>query len=313
MAVDNKNVVSKIKEATVFFQGAELIHTANAVLQKGANEISISGLSPNIDRNSIKIKTTGGVLISAFEFSMDYLTEKNLSPNAQKIQDAVKEQQKLLEQVKSEILINSEMHTILGTSIKNASASEKGLTMDELMKMMDYYKSKASELTKLIAAGKEKEAEISKRLKELISQLEQETNSNKASGILKLNLTSPTDGKCDFTISYYTTSAGWTPYYDINVADANKPIKIISKAKVRQVTGIEWEKVKITLSSAAPSSGKVAPLFNTWFLRYKYDTQRQLQNRAAGIQNSYSYAKKEIRSEEALIANDMEYIEDEPG
>jgi len=67
--MDNKNVPSKIEEATVFFQGAELIHSASAALQKGSNEISISGLRPNIDRNSIKIKTTGGVLVSSFEFS----------------------------------------------------------------------------------------------------------------------------------------------------------------------------------------------------------------------------------------------------
>ena len=67
IAIDNKSVPSKIEEVTVFFQGAELIHTANAGLHKGSNEICISGLSPNIDRNSVKIKTAGGVLVSSFE------------------------------------------------------------------------------------------------------------------------------------------------------------------------------------------------------------------------------------------------------
>ncbi len=63
IAVDNKNVHSKIEEVTVFFQGAELVHTASTSLQKGNNEVWISGLSPNVDRNSLKIKTTNGVVV----------------------------------------------------------------------------------------------------------------------------------------------------------------------------------------------------------------------------------------------------------
>jgi uncharacterized protein (TIGR02231 family) len=147
-------------------------------------------------------------------------------------------------------------------------------------------------------------------LKELKSQLEQETNSAKASGVLKLNLTSPIDGKCNFTISYFTHVAGWTPYYDVIVADANKPIKIVSKAKVYQVTGIEWEKVRITLSSAMPSSGKVAPLFSTWFLQYQYANQYSRSNMKA-MQNSYSYDKVAMAEELVIVDADVDYDYDE--
>jgi uncharacterized protein (TIGR02231 family) len=176
-------------------------------------------------------------------------------------------------------------------------------------------------LEKAIAAGKEKEAETSVRLNELKAQLEQEaTKNNKTSGVLKLVLTSPIDGKCDFTVRYYTPSAGWTPYYDISASDANKPIKIVSKAKVRQVTGNDWEKVRITLSSATPSSGKIAPLFNTWFLRYVNDRyvndqtvfqRRELLYKAEMsnmMQNSFSY-DKDMEMEEIL---DADFADEKP-
>ena len=293
IAMDNKMIQSKIEEVTVFFQGAELVHTANTTLQKGINEVWVTGLSPNIDRNSVKVKTTNGVLVSSFEFSVDYLTEKTLSANAQKIQDAVKEQQKLLELLQTEIKINTGQLNILQKSVeKNTSGSKNGLSIDDLIKTMDYYKTKASELEKALADGKEKEAEARKRLQELKSQLEQESlKNNRTSGVLKLNLTSPANGNCNFTISYYTASAGWTPYYDINVAAAHQPVKIASKAKVRQVTGIDWEKVRITLSTSIPSAGKVAPLFNTWFLQYIDNTPRPSMRMDAMAQNSFSYAK----------------------
>ncbi len=305
IAVDNKNVHSKIEEATVFFQGAELVHTANTSLQKGNNEVWISGLSPNIDRNSLKIKTTNGVVVSSFEFSVDYLTEKSLSANAQKLQDAIKEQQKLLEQVQTEIKINTNLLNILQKSIdKNASGSEKGLSIDDLIKTMDYYKTKAGELEKAISNGKEKEVEIRKRIQELKLQFDQESlKNNKTSGILKLGLSSPVDGTCGFTISYYTATAGWVPYYDINVAATNQPVKITSKAKVRQMTGIDWEKVKITLSTAVPSAGKVAPLFNAWFLQYVNNdiqlSRSRLKKAEMMAQNAYSY--DEVSEEKMMV------------
>jgi uncharacterized protein (TIGR02231 family) len=308
-AMDNKNVPSKIEEATVFFQGAALFHTAGAALQKGSNEISISGLSPNIDRNSVKIKTTGGVLVSSFEFSVDYLTENNVSPEAQKLQAAVKAQQKLLEQLQTDIKINTNLLKILQESTdKNTSGSENGLNIDDLIKTMDYYKTKAGELENAIAAGKEKETEAVKRLQELKAQLEQETlKNNRNSGVLKLNLSSPADGTCTFAISYFTPSASWTPYYDINVAAPNQPVKIVSKAKVRQVTGIDWEKVRINLSSAVPRSGNVAPLFNAWFLRYVNNDIQVRARGAAMMQNMYSYAEMEapmMKMESAMEADE---------
>ncbi len=291
-AVDNKNVNSKIEEVTVFFQGAELIHTANATLSKGNNEMWIEGLSPQIDQNSIKIKTSNSVVVSSFEFSVNYLAEKSLSANARKIQDAIKEQQKSLEQVSTQIKINTNLLSILQKSIdKKASGTETGLSIDELVKTMDYYKTKAGELEQTLSVDREKEGEIKKRLQELRAQFEQESlKNNKTSGILKLSLSSPVDGNCNFTISYYTPSAGWMPYYDINVAATDRPVKITSRAKVRQVTGIDWEKVKITLSTAIPSSGKIAPLFQTWFLQYINNVNiRGVARQKEMMQNSYSY------------------------
>ena len=315
IAMDAKNIPSKIEEATVFFQGAELIHTASAGLQKGNNELSISGLSPNIDRNSVKIKTTGGVVVSSFEFSVDFLTEKSMSADAQKIQEAVKEQQKQLEQLRTEIKINSSLLKILQESTnKNTSGSETGLSIDELIKTMEYYKTKAGELENAIAGGREKETETNKRLLELKAQLEQESlKNNRTSGVLKLNLSSPAGGTCNFIISYFTASASWTPYYDINVAETNRPVKIVSKAKVRQVTGVDWEKVRINLSSAVPGSGNVAPLFNAWFLRYvNNDVQIRARGAASMAQNMYSYADEVAQPammERKALAMEEEYSE----
>lgn len=291
-ADDIKTVKSKLNDATVFFQGAELTHSASASLVKGENELKIEGLSPNIDKNSLKIKASNGVIISSFEFSVDYLSStKADNPVAKRLQDSIDIYTKRLEQVNTEIKINTELGKLLqkGTD-KNVSGSEKGLGIDELVKTMEYYKTKSAELETVQSANNKKKREIELSINRLKNQLSQEsTKNNKTSGVLRLELTSPLATTCNFTISYYTTAASWNPYYDINIESTDKPIKIVSKAKVRQTTSIDWQKVKLTLSTATPSNGKVAPLFKTWFLeqiRYR-PTARD----AAMAQNSISYYK----------------------
>ena len=55
---EEKVIQAKLKEATVFFHGAELTHEATVSLQKGNNDLRITGLSHILDVSSIKIKTS---------------------------------------------------------------------------------------------------------------------------------------------------------------------------------------------------------------------------------------------------------------
>lgn len=295
---DKKTIKSKLNEATVFFQGAELTHTASYPLVKGENEIYIEGLSPNIDKNSLKIKTTNGVVVSTYEFSVDFLSEnKTLGTVAKRLQDSIDFYQKRLEQVNTDINITTNLIQLLqkGTD-KNVAGSEKGLGIDELVKTMDYYKTKSAELQTTQASNNKKKGEYDIAISRLNKQLNQESlKNNKTSGILKLNLSAPLANTCNFVISYYTSAANWVPFYDINIESTDKPIQIQAKSKLRQTTGLDWEKVNLTLSTATPSNGKIAPLFNAWFLE-NYRPQNRISADMA-IQNSYSYANKELIGE----------------
>lgn len=312
-AQDEKTVKSKLEDATVFFQGAELVHTASYSLLKGDNEIYIEGLSPNIDKNSLKIKASNGVIVSAYEFSVDFLTEnKSTSAVARKLQDSIDFYQKKLQQVNTDINITTNLIALLqkGTD-KNVAGSEKGLGIDELVKTMDYYKTKSAELQAVQAVNNKKKNDCDIAITRLNKQLSQEALKNdKTSGVLKLSLASPLASICNFTISYYTSAASWVPFYDINIESTDKPIKILSKSKVRQTTGLDWERVKLTLSTATPSNGKVAPLFSAWFLE-NYRPEPRLSAEMA--QNSYSYAMKEARSLEVSEVLNGSMVAEESG
>lgn len=288
-----KKADSKLTNATVFFNGAELTHTASVSLTKGANELQIGGLSPNVDRNSIRLKATGGAVISSYEFAIDYLTaEKESAPTIKMLRDSIVHYQKELDRVTIAASVNSNMIKYLQEGIsKNVSGSEKGLGIDELVKTMDYYKSKSEQLESDRIALNKANSELRTSINRLQSQLNQETTkSTKTSGMLKLSVSAPLAGTSEFTVTYFTASAAWTPYYEVNIASTDRPVSFAAKAKVRQTTGIDWNRVKLTLSTAMPSNGKVAPLFSTWFLEQQRVYARAEKSMDMAMQNSYAYA-----------------------
>ena len=305
-AEDAKTVTSQLKDVTVFFTGAELTHTANGNLLKGENEIRVEGLSPTIDVNSLKIKATNSVVISSYEFSIDYLSSgKSVAPLLKNLQDSIKIYQAKLDKVEIDLKINTNLINHLQNGInKNISGSEKGLGIDELMKTMDYYKSKSELLETTQTSLNKQKTEFRMSIARLQAQLNQEsTKGNKTAGVLKLNVSAPRAGSSSFTITYYTSAASWVPFYDINIASIDKPIMIYQKSKVRQTTGLDWEKVKLTLSTATPSNGKVAPLFSTWFLEQRQPLPRPFaSNSERMMQNSYSYMEQPMELQEVVVA-----------
>ncbi|MDR2533405.1 MAG: DUF4139 domain-containing protein [Tannerellaceae bacterium] len=259
-----------LQEAVVFFNGAELTHSAAAPLSKGENEVWIEGLSPQIDRNSLKIKMTGGAVVSSYEFAPNYLADKPLSPAARKLQDSIDLCRKNLLETQTGARINEQLIALLNNgTTKNVSGSDKGMPFDDLVKTMDYFKAKSTELILASSSLKEREAELTQTINRLAAQFNQEAlKNNKASGVLKIRLNAPQAANSLVTVSYYTAAAGWTPYYDMNIESTDRPIKLIFKARLRQVTGIDWNRVKLTLSSNQPSRGRMAPTLHPWFLDF---------------------------------------------
>ena len=287
---DVKSVKSKLTEATVFSTGAELTHTATVTLAKGDNEFRIEKLSPTIDRNSIKISATNSTIISAFEFSTDdLLTRQPNEGKIKQIKDSIELIYNQLDKVKLEIKIDGDLTQLLKKGVDKNMIDT--LEISDLIKLMEYYKTQSIEIDTRQLNNRNKQQKFEKLISELNQKLHKENiKEYEKTGVLRIRCTTPLATTATFTISYYTHLAQWTPFYDINVTSTEKPIKVVSKAKVRQYTTVDWNNVKLTLSTTTPHSNKVAPLFSTWFL--KFVAPAQLYRTAEVSQNSYSYAKE---------------------
>ena len=296
LAGDEKNIVSAIlKSATVYRSGAELTHVAKAVLKQGNNDLVIEGLSNGLDINSVQIGSGEKLTILSVEFSTDYLKPAVKTASIKRLEDSLEILNK--ETVKMQVLLKTDNELLdLLKANREIRGTQTGVSVAELMKMMEYYKTKAVETQNEISQYQEKQNKLSESIQKINLQInEEEQKNNKTVGKLLLQLVSPMAGNCNLTISYITAKASWNPSYDIRVENISKPISLLYKAKLVQTTGIDWKQVKLTLATSTPNQNNNAPVLKSWFLSYTdpvtrmennlymNSVQSMLQGRAAGL------------------------------
>lgn len=282
----DKNIVSSVlKSAMVYRSGAELTHTAKVLLNQGNNDVIIDNISNRIDINSLQIGTTGNVTILSVEFSTNFLRPEQKLPIVKKLEDSLENVNDDLTKVQVVLKTDQELLDLLKAN-KEIRGEQTGVSVTELTKMVDYYKNKTLELQNEISRYKEKETKLLDLTSKINRQItEEQQKNNKTIGKLMLQLYSPMATQCDFTISYITPSAYWNPTYDLRVENINKPVALSYKAKLVQTTGIDWQQVKLALSTSVPSQHNNAPEVKSWFLAYAnpvtaYD---QLSGRIPGV------------------------------
>ncbi|MCR4964502.1 MAG: DUF4139 domain-containing protein [Bacteroidales bacterium] len=269
-----QEITAKITHATVYLQGAALTHTATASLKSGSYDIYINGLSPDIEVGSLKV-SANGVLISASEFSNDFITPREESARIKKLEDSLDTYQRQLQEAKDELTVHTHLLKMLtdGT-LNNMDKKEGSVSVADINANMELYKSKAGALQRSIDQDNRNVTKLDEAVKRLQKQIKQDkTKDKQRTGVLALSVSVPQTINTEFTITYFTNAAGWSPCYDINIASMDKPVVLKSKAQVAQVTGLDWNNIKLTLSNATPNRSKEAPVFSTWFLNFNRPQQ----------------------------------------
>jgi uncharacterized protein (TIGR02231 family) len=263
---------AKVKAATVYFNATEISQTASAIIPAGTSEIVIKNVANDLNESSVQIGAPSTLTVLSVQFTNDYISEYEIddkSPAIKKVRDSIKLVQKELLKVAN--AKNSEAKTLdLLDKNQQVSGVNSGLNVFELMKMVDYYKAKHTELANNINTLSEKEIKLNEILQKLNNKLEIDASKEEksSSGKLIVQVMSDVAGNVPLEISYLSNAATWSPFYDLRVENVKDPINMLYKAQVIQNTGVDWKKVKLTLSSGNPNQNNQAPLLSSWFLRY---------------------------------------------
>jgi uncharacterized protein (TIGR02231 family) len=313
-------VNAKMKAATVYFNAVEMSHQANLNLPVGTSEVIVKNVANNLFENTVRISAPSNITILSVQFSNDNFTKDDeISPTVKAIKDSLKIKKNDLSKIEN--MISSESNTIgLLDSNRRVFGFNSGLSVMELIKMVDYYRTKRTELSNNIDVLQEKQEKLQEAINKLNDRLTDLNSGGEklSSGKLIVQLMSEKGGPLPIDISYLSPSCSWTPYYDLRAENINSDINLIYKAQVVQYTGVDWKKVKLTLSSGVPNQDNQAPLLTAWRLVYGYQYDLNVRggrarydNRNQAMSNTIQAAPvMESATAEGVVISDMAVIND---
>ncbi len=268
-AKDELVVKPTLTSVKVFLRGAELVQNAKVKLEKGMNEVILTGIASNVDRNSINVSGKGdGIIISVVQ-RFDYLRGPEKNPDVKALEEKLEELNKNLAYKNNDMEVyRLQVDLLLANKV---IGNEKiGVSTIELQKMLDLYNKKLTEYkSKIVDTGIEakliqKEIEkINKQLAELNRQLNKPTNE------IAVSISSKSEGMFSLDLSYLIYDAGWAPNYNIRVENMNTPAQLNYIANVWQNSGSNWDDVQIVLSTRNPNKNNTKPELGPWFLNFQ--------------------------------------------
>jgi uncharacterized protein (TIGR02231 family) len=269
------NIVTaeKIQGITVFRNLAEIKSTVNLNLNTGLNTVIIDNLPKSILKNSIQVSADAGIRIVQLTPITDYKRAALQTQAGLKITDSITNYQDQLSSLNiKKYALEQELEILLA----NKNLSNKTDLAGEIEDLTAIYKSR-------IPVIKEEIYRIDKKIKSVlntINQLEKTlanmSNTNDYCS-LKISLMANENASKNLRLNYLVNDAGWNPIYDLRVANITAPIFIQQKAIVFQNTGIDWEQVKITLSTGNPIDNGILPNLNPLYSDiYSYQRTKSL-------------------------------------
>ncbi len=266
--IKNKEVKSNIAEVSVFIKGAQINRTANVQVENGETLLKFTALSPFIDAKSLQVKTNGNGSILSVNFQKNYLSKQIKSKEISNLQDQLKAIDKKIKLEQTYLNILQEELVFLKEN-RVIGGKNQELTVSNLKEAAAFYSSKLTTI-KLKEIGRNETLEKLRKERSKLNAQIQILSSDKdfPSGEIWVKIESAKTQKIDFKLSYMVENAGWLPSYDIKAKSIADPIEIVYKANVHQDTKVDWKDVKISFSSANPSSGATAPELKPYYLNY---------------------------------------------
>lgn len=263
----------KLNQATIFLRGAELENNVTLNLPAGQSEVVLSNVANNIDPRSLSISIDNeDVIINTINVKKIPIAPSYPSDIAV-LMEKQKDINKRIEELNININVGNEQITLL----KDQSFFGYGETqsLEHSSQKFDFISQKMTSILNQQKMAREEIAELTEQLEELSRQLEIDMPiiaQEKTQIILSLGTSKNLISK--MRISYITPDAGWSPAYDIRSQGMDKPILLTYKADVIQNTGLNWDKVKLILTSTNPSLNITAPTLSPWYLALYNDNAK---------------------------------------
>lgn len=266
--LERTSVKSTLKTATVFLSKAQLSHTASASVPAGTTILEFAGHTTFLDPQSIQVSGQGNFTIVSVSHEKIYTKPAEPPARIKSVQDS-------LDNLQEKIDFNNRMVEVLNKEEQLIMANQQmkgqnsNLTASDLEDMADFFRDRMEDIILERADFHKKNIKLKKRQAEFMLQLNEYNQTlNKPHTNILVTVSAKAATTASFEISYITSNAGWTPQYDIRAKDTKSAVTLAYKAQVVQQTGIDWNNVRLTLSTSNPSVNGVKPELYPWYVNF---------------------------------------------
>ncbi len=260
--------VAELTDVRVYFNGADMHHKVKVKVPKGSSQIVISNLAGSLLQNTIQIGSDKDVVILANTFTDDYSSSPDKALTGNSVLDSIHTLKKELEYnaITSSSLENA-LDLLNANKVMPSGSENFSLQLD---KLLDFYTSKYTSLSVQIQQTQAQREKLQFLLDNLEAKRSSsgEVGSNYGKGKILLQVESLKDQEVNLDLRYFTTNASWFASYELNVPKINDSINLIYKAQVNQNSGLDWNKVRLSLTSGYANTDNVLPELSTWYIDY---------------------------------------------
>lgn len=308
---EKESVKSQITDVTVYLQGAQIYRKASFTIKPGVTDIIIDGICPTIDPKSLQVKASGNMVIIDSKYSLFYPKPEEVKTidgiplkvkrDIHFLQDSISNISYEIQEIQDEIDVLNAQKNIISNNGAIRGQGKVNDSIQLLKQVIEYYNLKMNEINKKLmtlnrkkADKNTKKAEMNVRLNNLLNYQSTVAPNIEPKGpihrlIVTVSSKEIVTGKLNF--SYLVSGAGWTPLYDIKSEILTGKVNLTYKAQVYQNTGINWEDIRLSVSTNNPYLNKTKPTLHPWYLNY-YNT---VSNSSTG--SAYFNAAPSIQTE----------------
>ncbi|MFK7932888.1 MAG: mucoidy inhibitor MuiA family protein [Saprospiraceae bacterium] len=259
-------VNSTIESVKVYLQGASIERKATANLSNGTSEITFTNLSPKINPQSIRVNVPAGVTILSLTNRSNFLKRQTESEAIQQLRAELEKKQVRFKDLEDQINGFTAEQKLLETNQKLVN-EERNLSMTEILAAANLYRQRMTEIRREMSNLERERGDWQKEIQELQRQINQEAGQREYSSEIYVTVKSDAIRSANFTLEYVVNDAGWAPAYDLFAGELTAPIQLKYRALTYNNSGLDWENIPITLSTADPLKSADQPNLKPWKLR----------------------------------------------
>lgn len=271
-AQNEQRVKGKVTDVILYRGQAQITRQVPFDAKVGPMEVVVTDLPYQVEPGSLFAEAGEGLEIRAVRFRNRPVIEAN-EEAIRVIDKAIQDLSDRINKVQSDTQIlrqHLQFLEKLEQSVTQAGSRDDGkpvYSMKELQEMVAFNLSQRQETNEklLVLSNQLRELQKELNLKQRErSQITSGSHRNVYEAVVYLECRKA--GKQSLNLNYLANNCGWAPSYNIRANTDKGTFEVEYNAVIQQVTGEDWEQVKITLSTASPMLNSANPVLAPFFV-----------------------------------------------